>query len=54
MPTMVSLLSKLQRVALSKLQMLTRLRELAIQGASDTIGNTETEFLDKEFRCSER
>lgn len=29
--------------------MLVRLRELAIQGASDTIGNTEREFLDKEF-----
>ena len=29
--------------------MLTRLRELAVQGASDTIGNTEREFLDKEF-----
>ena len=30
-------------------QMLVRLRELAIQGASDTIGNREREFLDKEF-----
>lgn len=29
--------------------MLVRLRELAIQSASDTIGNTEREFLDKEF-----
>ncbi len=29
--------------------MLIRLRELAIQGASDTIGNTERAFLDKEF-----
>ncbi len=29
--------------------MLIRLRELAIQSASDTIGNTEREFLDKEF-----
>lgn len=29
--------------------MLIRLRELAIQAASDTIGNTEREFLDKEY-----
>jgi len=29
--------------------MLTRLRELSIQAASDTIGKNEREFLDKEF-----
>lgn len=29
--------------------MLTRLRELAIQAASDTVGETERGFLDKEF-----
>jgi flagellin len=29
--------------------MLIRLRELAIQAASDTIGNTEREFTDREF-----
>lgn len=29
--------------------MLTRLKELSIQAASDTIGKTEREFLDKEF-----
>lgn len=29
--------------------MLVRLRELAVQASSDTIGNTEREFLDKEF-----
>lgn len=29
--------------------MVVRLRELAVQGASDTIGNKEREFLDKEF-----
>ncbi len=29
--------------------MLVRLRELAIQASSDTIGNTEREFLDKEY-----
>ena len=29
--------------------MLTRLRELAVQAASDTVGKTEREFLDKEF-----
>jgi len=29
--------------------MLVRLRELAIQSASDTIGNTEREFTDREF-----
>ncbi|MES2616074.1 MAG: flagellin [Bdellovibrionota bacterium] len=28
---------------------LTRLRELSIQGASDTIGNTEREFINKEY-----
>jgi flagellin len=31
--------------------MLTRLRELAVQAASDTIGGSEREFLDKEFRA---
>lgn len=30
--------------------MLTRLRELAVQSASDTIGNTEREFTDREYR----
>jgi flagellin len=29
--------------------MLVRLRELAVQASSDTIGNTEREFLDKEY-----
>lgn len=29
--------------------MLIRLRELAIQAASDTVGNTEREFIDKEY-----
>lgn len=29
--------------------MLIRLRELAVQAASDTIGNTEREFIDREF-----
>lgn len=29
--------------------MLTRLRELAVQAASDTVGQTERDFLDKEF-----
>ena len=29
--------------------MLSRLRELAIQAASDTIGNTERDFLDREY-----
>ncbi len=29
--------------------MLTRLRELAVQAASDTVGQTERNFLDKEF-----
>ncbi|MGE4107289.1 MAG: flagellin [Bacteriovoracia bacterium] len=30
--------------------MLVRLRELAIQGASDTIGDTERQFADREFQ----
>lgn len=29
--------------------MLVRLRELAVQSASDTIGNTEREFIDREY-----
>lgn len=29
--------------------MLIRLRELAVQSASDTLGNTEREFIDKEY-----
>jgi flagellin len=31
--------------------MLIRLRELAVQSASDTIGNTERGFLDKEYQA---
>lgn len=31
--------------------MLVRLRELAVQAASDTIGNTERGFLDKEYQA---
>jgi len=31
--------------------MLVRLRELAVQSASDTIGNTERGFLDKEYQA---
>ena len=31
--------------------MLVRLRELAVQAASDTVGNTERGFLDKEYQA---
>lgn len=31
--------------------MLIRLRELAVQSASDTVGNTERSFLDKEYQA---
>ncbi len=45
----VSLVQTAEGSLVETTAMLTRLRELAVQGASDTVGNTEREFLDKEF-----
>jgi flagellin len=45
----VSLVQTAEGGLMETSSMLVRLRELAVQGASDTIGNTEREFLDKEF-----
>jgi flagellin len=45
----VSLVQTAEGGLMETSNMLVRLRELAIQAASDTIGNTEREFLDKEY-----
>lgn len=45
----VSLVQTAEGSLIETSSMLVRLRELAIQAASDTIGNKEREFLDKEF-----
>ena len=45
----VSLVQTAEGGLVETTNMLIRLRELAIQAASDTIGNTEREFIDKEF-----
>ena len=45
----VSLVQTAEGGLVETTSMLTRLRELAVQAASDTVGNTEREFLDKEF-----
>ncbi|SMF79057.1 flagellin [Pseudobacteriovorax antillogorgiicola] len=45
----ISLVQTAEGSLMETTSMLTRLRELSIQSASDTIGNTEREFLDKEF-----
>lgn len=45
----VSLVQTTEGGLVETTNMLTRLRELSIQAASDTIGKTEREFLDKEF-----
>ena len=45
----VSLVQTAEGSLVETANMLVRLRELAIQAASDTIGNQEREFLDKEF-----
>lgn len=45
----VSLVQTAEGSLVETTNMLTRLRELAVQAASDTIGAQEREFLDKEF-----
>ncbi|NRA63662.1 MAG: flagellin FliC [Pseudobacteriovorax sp.] len=45
----VSLVQTAEGGLVETTSMLTRLRELAVQAASDTVGRTEREFLDKEF-----
>ncbi len=45
----VSLVQTAEGSLVETTNMLIRLRELAVQGSSDTIGNTEREFLDREF-----
>lgn len=45
----VSLVQTAEGSLVETTSMLTRLRELAVQGASDTIGETERGFLNKEF-----
>jgi len=45
----VSLVQTAEGGLMETTNMLIRLRELAVQSASDTIGNQEREFLDKEY-----
>lgn len=45
----VSLVQTAEGGLVETANMLVRLRELAVQAASDTIGNNEREFLDKEY-----
>ena len=45
----VSLVQTAEGSLVETTSMLTRLREIAVQAASDTIGRQEREFLDKEF-----
>ena len=45
----VSLVQTAEGGLVETTSMLTRLRELAVQGASDTVGETERGFLNKEF-----
>ena len=45
----ISLVQTAEGGLMETTSMLTRLRELAVQAASDTVGQTEREFLDKEF-----
>lgn len=45
----VSLVQTAEGGLMETANMLVRLRELAVYSASDTIGNTEREFLDQEF-----
>ena len=47
----ISLVQTAEGGLMETTNMLARLRELAIQAASDTIGGTEREFLDREFRA---
>ncbi len=45
----ISLVQTAEGSLVETTSMLTRLRELAVQGASDTVGETERGFLNKEF-----
>jgi flagellin len=47
----VSLVQTAEGGLVETTNMLVRLRELAVQSASDTIGNTERGFLDKEYQA---
>ena len=47
----VSLVQTAEGGLMETTNMLVRLRELAVQSASDTVGNTEREFLDKEYKA---
>lgn len=47
----ISLVQTAEGGLMETTNMLARLRELSIQAASDTIGGTEREFLDREFRA---
>lgn len=47
----ISLVQTAEGGLMETTNMLARLRELAIQSASDTIGGTEREFLDREFKA---
>lgn len=47
----VSLVQTAEGGLMETTNMLVRLRELAVQSASDTIGNTERSFLDKEYQA---
>jgi len=47
----VSLVQTAEGGLMETSNMLTRLRELSVQSASDTIGNTERGFLDKEYQA---
>lgn len=47
----VSLVQTAEGGLMETTNMLVRLRELAVQSASDTIGNTERSFLDREYQA---
>jgi len=47
----ISLVQTAEGGLMETTNMLARLRELAIQSASDTIGGSERDFLDREFRA---
>jgi flagellin len=47
----VSLVQTAEGGLVETTNMLVRLRELSVQAASDTIGNTERSFLDKEYQA---
>ena len=47
----VSLVQTAEGGLMETTNMLVRLRELSVQAASDTVGNTERSFLDKEYQA---